>query len=65
MSNGTRVFPGHATRQLRHDGLPADGDAWYWEPADYHGDVLWNDAFPTREEAEASAREFVDAGGEQ
>ncbi len=65
MKNATRIFPGHVTRQVTIDGRPALTDRWYWEPASYEGDVLWSIGYATRDEAEAAAREYVDAGGEQ
>jgi len=46
-----RVFRGDETRQVTHDGRPAHPTSWYWEPADYVGDVLWSVAHLDRRDA--------------
>ncbi|MEO7035598.1 MAG: hypothetical protein ABI548_16860 [Polyangiaceae bacterium] len=46
-----RIFRGDSTKQLRHDGTPADPELWYYEPADYEGDVLWSRGYGSRAEA--------------
>jgi len=52
-----RVFQGQATPQVdAHTRKPAQPQAWYAEPADYEGAVLYSDPFVSREEAEAWAR---------
>ena len=51
-----RIFQGHTTRQIDgHTGQAAQADAWYYEPEDYEGDVLWSEPFASREEAEQAA----------
>ena len=57
--NPYRFFQGASTRQVDgHTGRPADPQAWYYEPADYEGDVLYSAPYATRAEAEdAAARE--------
>lgn len=46
-----RLFRGDATEQLQHDGSKADPECWYYEPADYEGDVLWSKSYGSRAEA--------------
>jgi hypothetical protein len=53
-----RIFQGSSTRQVDgHTSKPAQTSGWYWEPEDYEGDVLWSEAYPTREEAAEAATE--------
>ncbi len=59
-TNGVRIFPGRATKQLTHDGKPADSASWYWEPADYDGDVLWDRAYVDIDAARAAAQAHLD-----
>jgi hypothetical protein len=55
-----RVFQGKDTRQLDgHTIRPAEAEAWYWEPGDYDGDILWSEAFATREAADEAARASI------
>ena len=52
----TRVFQGHESRQVTPDGRPLDADRWYYEPADYEGDVMWcATSYASREEAARAA----------
>ena len=37
-------------------------DAWYWEPITYEGDVLYSNAYETREDAEGAAQDAYDNG---
>ena len=46
-----RIFRGDETHQRDCSGQPADPCQWYWEPADYIGDVLWCAGLPTRDAA--------------
>jgi hypothetical protein len=51
-----RIFQGTDTRQLDgHTRRPAEAEAWYYEPDDYAGDVLWSPPYPSRAAAEAAA----------
>lgn len=53
-----RVFQGKETLQRAWDNRKASPELWYWEPADYDGDVLWSEGYATKiEAAEASARD--------
>jgi hypothetical protein len=45
---GIRFFRGDETRQVDSSGpIPtkADPEKWYYEPADYEGDVLWSQGY--------------------
>lgn len=56
MDRTYRIFRGGETKQI--DGVTsrkANPEAWYYEPADYEGDVLWSRAFATEDEARAAA----------
>ena len=58
MAKTFRVFQGSETKQIRGDSAKKPAPTlWYYEPGDYEGDVLWSEAFPTREVAEAAARQ--------
>jgi hypothetical protein len=58
-----RLFLGRETRQVQsHTGRPALQDGWHWEPATYTGDVLWDEAYDSREEAAQAAEAAYDAG---
>ena len=51
-----RLFQGHTTRQIDgHTGQAAEASAWYYEPDDYDGDVLWSEPFASRDAAEQAA----------
>lgn len=51
-----RIFRGDETLQVQaDDGIPAIPTLWYWEPADYDGDVLWSDGYETEAEAQRAA----------
>jgi hypothetical protein len=51
-----RFFQGHDTQQVdAHTRKPAQAEAWYAEPDEYDGEVLYSDPFVTRAEAEAWA----------
>ena len=51
-----RIFQGHTTRQINgHTTRAAEPQGWYYEPADYEGDVLYSEPFRSREDAEAAA----------
>src|SRR5215813_11194885 len=51
-----RVFQGKDTKQVDgHTTRPADPTAWYYEPSDYEGDVLYSASYPTEEEARTAA----------
>lgn len=52
-----RVFQGRDTQRVdAHTRKPAQAEAWYVEPADYDGIVLYSEPFVTREEAETWAK---------
>ena len=54
--NRYRVFLGSTSRQLdANPGCKRDDAAWYFEPVDYDGDVLWSPAYATKAEAIAAA----------
>lgn len=60
-----RVFQGQTTKQLDgHTGQAAQADAWYYEPDDYTGDVLWSEPFATREAAEQAAEAEAEQAAE-
>lgn len=47
-----RIFRGDETKQINGtDGSKADPEKWYYEPADYDGDVLWSQGYGSRAEA--------------
>jgi hypothetical protein len=46
-----RIFRGDETKQICSDGTRADPELWYYEPADYEGDVLWSKGYGSRAEA--------------
>ena len=53
-----RLFQGWETRQIDgHTGKPAMPTAWYFEPADYEGDVLYSADYADRAAAEEAANE--------
>lgn len=54
--DGYRVFRGRESRQLNAYGNALDPHAWYYEPSDYEGDVVFDTGFATRAEAERAAR---------
>jgi hypothetical protein len=37
-------------------------EQWYWEPADYEGDRLWDEPYATAEEAALAAEAAYDNG---
>lgn len=50
-------FQGHDTQRVdAHTRKPAQAEAWYAEPKDYEGIVLYSEPFVTREDAEAWAK---------
>jgi hypothetical protein len=59
-----RVFQGRDTRQIDgHTGKAADAEAWYYEPSDYEGDVLYSVAYASEEAAYEAAEEEFGAEG--
>ena len=53
MTTKTRFFRGSDTDQVCGiTGEKAEPESWYYEPADYEGDVLWSFPYPS----EAAAR---------
>ena len=58
-TEAVRVFPGHATRQVTTIGRPADAEKFYFEPADYDGDVLFSMSYTTETDALAAARRWL------
>lgn len=54
--DGYRVFRGRDSKQVRPNGKPLDPRAWYYEPNDYEGDVVFDEGCATREEAQKCAR---------
>jgi hypothetical protein len=61
-----RVFQGHDTQQVdAHTRKPAQADAWYAEPDDDDGEVLYSDPFVTRAEAEAWAARQAEQEAEE
>ena len=57
--DGYRVFRGRDSQQVRADGSALDPHAWYFEPEDYEGDVVFAAGFATRAEAVQGARNHV------
>lgn len=58
-----RIFQGHETRQIDGHTLEAAiDDDWYWEPADYEGDVLFSGCYADADEAALGAEDGHDAG---
>mgnify|MGYP001584453051 CR=1 FL=1 len=56
-----RVFQGHDTQLIDgHTTRAADAQSWYYEPEDYEGDVLYSEAFGSREDAVAAAQEELE-----
>ena len=52
-----RFYQGRDTHRVdAHTRKPAQAEAWYAEPADYEGIVLYSEPFVTRDEAEAWAK---------
>ncbi len=52
-----RFYQGRETQRVdAHTRKPAQAEAWYVEPADYEGIVLYSEPFVTRDEAEAWAQ---------
>lgn len=52
-----RVFQGYNTTQIDgHTCEEASYTGWYWEPTDYDGDVLYSDAYTTKEAAVKALR---------
>lgn len=57
-TNSARVFQGCETKQVNGvSGKLADAEAWYWEPSDYDGDVLWSKPLASRKEAVEAAKD--------
>ena len=55
------IFQGKETAQLDgHTGNPASENAWYWEPADYEGDVLYSHRYRDEKDAIEGAQEGDD-----
>ena len=53
-----QIFQGKETTQVAgHLARPAQPEAWYYEPADYAGDLLWSLPYRIRDEAEHAAQE--------
>jgi hypothetical protein len=51
-----RFYQGRDTPRVdAHTRKPAQAEAWYAEPAEYEGIVLYSEPFVTRDEAEAWA----------
>ena len=51
-----RVFQGHDTQLIDgHTTRAAEPKSWYYEPETYEGDVLYSEAFGSREDAVAAA----------
>jgi len=48
-----------------HTRQPAQADAWYAEPDDYDGEVLYSDPFVTRAEAEAWSAQAAEQEAEE
>ena len=58
-----RILQGKETQQITgHTREPATATAWYWEPADDEGDVLYSNAYTEAEEAARAAEDAYDAG---
>lgn len=55
MSTSYRIFRGSETKQLTAFRKPASPDAWYFEPSDYDGDMLWSMGHATEHEAQEAA----------
>ena len=51
-----RVFQGHTTTQTAAQFTPAAPQGWYWQPADYTGQVLWSAAYATPHAAHKAAQ---------
>jgi hypothetical protein len=52
-----RFYQGQDTQRVdAHTRKPAQAEAWYVEPADYEGIVLYSEPFVTRDEAETWAK---------
>lgn len=52
-----RFYQGRDTQRVNaHTRKPAQAEAWYAEPGDYEGIVLYSEPFLTRDEAEAWAK---------
>jgi hypothetical protein len=52
-----RFYQGRDTQRVdAHTRKPAQAEAWYVEPADYEGIVLYSEPFVTRDEAETWAQ---------
>ena len=52
-----RFYQGRDTPRVdAHTRKPAQAEAWYAEPADYEGIVLYSEPFVTRDEAETWAK---------
>jgi len=62
--DGIRFFLGADTKQVSVNPLqPVDPESWYYEPFDYHGDVLWSDGYSHYADArEASRKEREEDG---
>ena len=58
-----RLFQGKTTQRVdSHTRRAADPEAWYYEPLDYEGDVLYSEGYPTADTARAAAdAEFSEA----
>lgn len=58
-----RVFSGADTNQVDAvTGQRANPELWYWEPADYDGDVLWSDGRRSLEEMRSVVSMLVESG---
>jgi hypothetical protein len=51
-----RIFQEKTTKQVDgHTTRPANPEAWYYEPLDHEGDVLYSEGYPTENAARAAA----------
>lgn len=48
-----RIFKGSETSQVHYCGESINSEAWYYEPIDYDGDILWSIGYNSRQEAES------------
>lgn len=56
-----RVFQGKDTKQVYHSRMPVEADRWFYEPADYDGDVIWEGfGYDTKEAAIEAAEQDPD-----
>lgn len=61
--HGFRFFLGHESKQVQPNGEPIDPDAWYFEPVDYNGDVVWSIDSDSFAEAERRCLALKSRGG--